>query len=676
MGKITYLAVKKRIAVLFLAATMVVIFLAFRMVYLQIYRTDWLSSKAWDQRMRPIQVDAKRGTIYDRNGLELAVSISRNAVYAVPAEVRDPEGTAEKLASILNLRKEFIRERITRFSAAEWIKKQITPEQAKAVRYLGLPGIGVVENPQRYYPSGPLAAQVIGFSGIDNQGLEGLELWYDEYLRGRPGMVITERDATGYRIKGGSQKYVPAQEGDSLILTIDKRIQQLAERELARALADTGSKNGTIVVMDPNNGEILAMAAQPGYNPNSFEDYPAENRRNMAITDEYEPGSTWKAVTAAVALEEGITTLERYFFDPGFIIVGGWTINCWAGGGHGSQSFVETLQNSCNPVFAQLGMELGDKRFYRYIRAFGFGEPSGVDFPGEAPGSVREPGTVGLVTWANIGFGQGMTLTPLQLLNAYAAIVNGGFLLRPHLVKEIRKADGTLVKRFGREVIRQVISKKTSDTMRFMLRSAIANGSGKRADVPGYRVGGKTGTSQLVEGGAYSHSKMLSSFAGVAPADDPRMVGIITLREPQGEFFGGVIVAPVFARLGADLFPYMKIPPKMEPKPKTITGSKGEKQVVVPNVRYYNTPDALAALTAAGLRVKQVGKGEIIVDQVPKGGAQVALGTAVILYPGPLAMLDQDLVPPLQDEQHGARPSPATPSSPETPPTPETPPSP
>ncbi len=651
MAKITYLAVKKRIAALFLAATAIVVFLAFRMVFLQIYRTDWLSSKAWDQRMRPIQVDAKRGTIYDRNGIEMAVSVSAEAIYAVPAEIRNPEETAWKLAEVLGLRKEFIYKRITRFSAAEWIKKGVTPEEARSVRYLGLPGIGVVENPQRYYPNGSLAAQVIGISGIDNQGLEGLELWYDEYLRGKSGMVITERDATGYRIKGGKQKYLPAQEGDSLTLTIDKRIQQIAERELAKALADTGSMNGTVVVMDPNSGEILAMAVQPGYNPNSFEDYPQKNRRNIAVTDEYEPGSTWKAVTAAVALEEGITSLERYFFDPGFIVVGGWTIYCWAGGGHGSQSFVETLQNSCNPVFAKLGVELGDKRFYRYIRAFGFGEPTGVGFPGETPGSVREPGTVGLVTWANIGFGQGMTLTPLQLLNAYAAIVNGGYLLRPHLVKEIRKADGTLVKRFGREVIRQVISKKTSDTMRFMLRSAIANGSGKRADVPGYRVGGKTGTSQLVERGAYSHSKMLSSFAGVAPADDPRMVGIITLREPQGEYFGGVIVAPVFARLGADLFPYLKIPPKFEPKPGIVAGANGEKKVLVPNVRYYNTPDALAALTAAGLRVKQVGGGEIIIDQTPKGGAEVALGTAVILYTGPLAMLDQDLVPPLNKEK-------------------------
>ena len=396
---------------LLLFVTTAAVLLVGRLVYLQIARNQFFQAKAIEQRIQRIPVEGRRGTIYDRNGIPLAVSVSATSVYAVPAQVENKEHTARVLSEILDLDYETVLARLNRRSASEWIKKKVSLEETQAVVQANLPGIGVVDSSERVYPYG--SAQVLGFVGIDNQGLEGLELYYDDVLRGKPGQTVFERDAVGRRIEDGVEGYLPGAPGSDLVLTIDYYIQQVAQREVERATRETGSRLGLIVIADPKTGEILANAIYPTFDIETFADYPVQNRRNVAVTDTYEPGSTFKAVTAAIALEEGVATVNTGFFDPGYIRVSGWTIRCWNRGGHGPQSFFETLQNSCNPFYAKLGMELGSEKFYPNLIKWNFGSKMG-DFPGEVPGTVRSPDTG--VPWLRTNRFLLDNDTPLQLL--------------------------------------------------------------------------------------------------------------------------------------------------------------------------------------------------------------------------------------------------------------------
>ncbi|MBO8126021.1 MAG: PASTA domain-containing protein [Firmicutes bacterium] len=626
MPKVTELAIKRRIALVLLVAVAFLFILALRLVQVQVFQNPRLKEYAFNQRLRPMPVDAKRGTIYDRNMNELAVSVSADAAYAVPADIENPEETARQVAQILDLDYDFVYQRLTKHTASVWLKKRISEEESKALWELDLPGIGIVENPQRFYPNKELAAQVLGIAGIDNQGLEGLEFYYDSYLRGLPGRVVAERDAAGREIPGGIRKYIPPVDGKDIVLTIDQVIQYIAERELAKAVRETNSSKGIVVIMRPSTGEVLAMANWPSFDPNAYQDYPAANRRNYAVTDLYEPGSTFKIITSAVALEEGVTDLERRFYDPGYIVIGKHRIRCWKAGGHGSQSFVEAVENSCNPVFATLGMEIGEEVFYKYIKAFGFGAKTGIDFPGEAVGQVHKPGTIAQVGWANIGFGQGISVSPLQLVTAVSAVANGGVLVQPRLVSKIIGPDGEKV--ISPEVRRRVISEETSHKMRRILRSVVVNGSGRRADIPGYRVAGKTGTAQIAVGGGYSRSKVVSSFIGFAPFDDPELVCLVALYEPQTAItYGGVLAAPVFQAIVKDVLEYLNVEPYFDQEQALkFTGLAR-----VPNIRNYPVSEAIDILTKAGFKVTVSGEGPIVVDQVPKPVATVQKGTTVIL---------------------------------------------
>jgi stage V sporulation protein D (sporulation-specific penicillin-binding protein) len=647
MQRLSQLVVRRRVAYLFLLATGCLVFLAGRLFWVQVVRNSFLTSHALEQRLHPVPIDPRRGAVYDRKGEKLAVSISADAVYVVPAEIaKDPAKAKQKaelvvrrLVQLLHLegQEQDILARILRHSSSEWIKKKVAPAEARAVRDAELPGVGVVENPQRFYPNHALAAQVLGIAGIDNQGLEGLEVWYDRYLKGVPGRVEAERDAHGVIIPGGLKRYIPPRDGANVYLTLDKVVQYIAERELAKALKETGAKRGVILVMRPKTGELLAVANLPSFDPNDFNSYPSENRRNRAVSDTFEPGSTFKIITAATALEERVTTPERRFFDPGFLRVGKDVIHCWRDGGHGNQSFVEGVENSCNTVFGTLGMEIGEERFYNYIRAFGFGQPTGIDFPGEGDGVVHVPGSIALVGWVNVGFGQGLTMTPLQLLTAVSAVANDGRLMRPYLVKEVRDAAGTRLTAVQPTEVRQVISTGTAKELRRILRSVVVNGSGKRADVPGYRPAGKTGTAQMAEAGGYSRTKVVASFAGFAPFDDPEISVLVALFEPTTSVtFGGVIAAPVFQAVARDTLAYLRVPPAVEPGPNEGTAT-ATGQVSVPNARNYPRGEAAAIVTRAGLGFGFAGEGEIVVDQVPKPGALVAKGTRVVLHTaGPL----------------------------------------
>lgn len=625
MARVSIAQVQRRLLFLLLVLIGAVALLAARLAYLQLWQNEFFQAKALEQRLQRIPIEGLRGTIYDRNGVPLALSVSAHTAYAIPAEVEDPEGTAEALAEILDLDGEFILGRLKKHSAVEWLKKKVTDQEARAIMAANLPGIGVVPSSTRVYPYGSIAPQVLGFVGIDNQGLEGLELYYDSFLRGTPGQTIFERDAQGRALEDGVRGYLPGQRGGDLVLTLDIFIQRIAEEEVRRATLETGSRLGLILISDPTTGEILATAIYPTFDLENFADYPAANRKNIAVTDTYEPGSTFKAVTAALALQEGVATLRSGFFDPGYIRVSGWNVRCWNRGGHGSQSFVETMQNSCNPYYAKLAIDLGPERFYEGLLRFNLGHKTGIDFPGEMGGVLRAPSpSVPLVTWANMGFGQGLTVTPIQLLACFGAIANNGIYTPLRYVKELVTAEGS----FPPDVPepRQVISQETAQTTAYVLRSAVERGSGKRAEVPGYDVAGKTGTAQLVEHGRYSHSKMVTSFAGFAPKDDPKMAALLVLWEPQGAFYGGIIASPVFARLAEKVLTYMGV------ERKATARSSGVKQVSVPDVGGLSLEEASAQLARQHFRVEVVGPGDRIIGQVPAPEAVVDEGSLVYIY--------------------------------------------
>lgn len=629
MATLSHVVTKRRTTILLLIVFGLISLLFGRLFYLQILRSGELQEKAEAQRLLKVPVEPKRGWILDRRRRPLALSYDADCIYAHPVQVKDPHQTAALLAKIVGRDAQELEMLLRKRVAFVWIKRKATEAEAQAVRKARLPGVEVVQKAQRFYPQNDLAAHILGISGIDNLGLEGLEVYYDPILRGVPGSEQAEFDSTGHRIPLGERRYVPPQDGNHLVLTIDESIQNIAERELEKAVRENGAKRGCILLMDPMNGEILAMGNYPRFDPNRYNDYPGENRKNWTVTDSYEPGSTFKVITAAAALEEGAVSKDSQFHDPGYIMVEDRMLRCWRAGGHGSQNFVEATENSCNPVFASLALRLGKDTLYRYIKAFGFGEPTGVDFPGEARGILQTSERIKSVELATTGFGQGISVTPIQLLNAFCAIINGGDLLKPHLIKEVRNQRGEVIRQYGRTVVRRVISEKTSKEMTVILRSVVANGSGNRADVKGYRVAGKTGTAQKPSGGNYGQGRV-ASFIGFAPADAPRVAGLIILDEPMGSIrYGGVIAAPAFADTIRDVLRYLGEQPKLEP------GDAETEQMTVgtvPNLVNATREEAIELLKKAGFSVRTLGRGRRVVEQEPKGGAKAPEGSTVLLY--------------------------------------------
>ena len=503
--------------------------------------------------MRPQTVDARRGLILDRDYKVLAVSIGADAVYALPEVIQDVQGTARKLAPYLSVSEsELVRLLRSRETGSVWLARGLDPDTAKAVRSLALPGIYLVERPQRYYPQGSLAAHVLGIAGSDNQGLEGIEYYYDEILRGVPGKVVAERDASQRSIPGGALNYIPPEAGKDIVLTIDSVIQYNAELIIRDAVLSSQSDRGLLLMMDPRTGEVLANAIYPTFDPNNYQKVPISQRRNVAITDQYEPGSTFKFVTAAAGVDLHITESARIFKRELYCEIGSDRERNSDGQARGLISFLEAVERSDNIVFAKLSVEMGPHAFYSYIRGFGFGGRLGVDFPGEIAGTVIRPtdSPTELLQWANIGFGQGIAVTPLQLLTAVCGIANGGQVMRPHFVKEIRDSQGKLIEVIEPEPIGPPpVSAYTAAVISEMLRSVVVNGNGSRADIPGYFVAGKTGTAQVPEGGGYGDER-IASFVGFAPVDDPRVAGLVVLYNPKVEAaYGGVLGAPVFKEI-------------------------------------------------------------------------------------------------------------------------------
>ncbi|KXG78486.1 Stage V sporulation protein D [Fervidicola ferrireducens] len=615
--------VKKRLVFLLLICFALNIALMGRVFYIQFVRGDELRSKAKEQWTRDSPVEPKRGTIYDRNMNPLAISASVKSVMASPPDIEDVEKTASLLSPALNIDKEVLiktlEEAKKKKKGSIFIKRKITDEEAEAVRKLNLKGIYFTEESKRFYPEKNLASHVLGFTGIDSQGLEGVELIYDKYLRGIPGRIISEKDALSRELPFGLEKYIPPEEGLNLVLTIDKVIQHIAERELEKALAENNAKKGTIIVMDPNTGEILALANKPDYDPNNYKNYPSSIWRNSAVSDVYEPGSTFKIVTAAAALEEGVVSPDDKFYDPGYVVVSGVRIKCWRAGGHGSQTFAQVVQNSCNPGFVEVASRLGKEKFIKYIKGFGFGETTGIDLPGEARG-IFNPDKVGPVELATISFGQGISVTPIQLITAVAAVANDGKMTAPHVTKALVDKEGNVVQEFKPRVIRQVISEDTARELKSLLESVVENGTGGRAKIEGYKVAGKTGTAEK-----YADGKYVASFVGFAPADDPQFVVLVIIDEPStGIYYGGQIAAPIFQKVMADILKYKGVKPQ-------LSDSEPKEAVKVPDVRNLYVEDARQVLMKHKLSVRVEGQGLVVYEQVPAPDSEVPVGSTVLL---------------------------------------------
>ncbi len=631
MPGLNQLIFRKRTTLLLLGIFAIVGILIGRLFYIQGIKSNYYQKMAEDQRLRDIRVEPMRGTIFDRKMNTLAFSFDTECIYAIPYQIKNPEEEAKIIADKLKMSVDEVYNRLTKKTSFVWLKLKPHPNEVQSIMEARIPGVEVAQKAQRFYLRGNLAAHLLGISGIDNQGLEGIEKYYDQYLRGIPGSEQAEYDSKGNHIPLGERRFIDAQNGACLVLTIDQVIQYITERELEKAVLANGAKRGAIIIMNPMNGEILALANYPTFDPNKYSAYPTSARRNWVLTDQFEPGSTFKIVTSAAAFEEGIVQRNSEFFDPGFLIVEDRRLRCWRAGGHGSQTFVEAVENSCNPVFASLALRLGQEKFYKYLKAFNFGAQTGVDFPGEARGIVPPISRVKNVELATIGFGQGISVTPLQLLGALSVIANGGELLQPRLVKEIRTPDGKqVIKEFEKRTIRRVISKQTAQEFSFILESVVENGSGNRARVEGYTVAGKTGTAQKPQDGVYGQER-IASFIGFTPVENPKIAAIVILDEPQSSVkYGGVIAAPVFSSIATDVLKYLGVKPEVKREGDVHTD--GENSLIVPNLIHLPREEAIKNLSRAGLTWRGIGRGEFVISQSPKAGIMVKPKTTILLY--------------------------------------------
>jgi stage V sporulation protein D (sporulation-specific penicillin-binding protein) len=653
------ISIKKRLLALLLIFTMVVAALVTWIGYIQFVKGEELQKKAFQQQNSRRTISPIRGTIYDRNGKELAISVQVGTITCSPNEIKNNKKpileVASELAAILDMESEKVYELITKKSQYVVIKKKVDMEVEEEVRRWikeeKIKGINIDEDSKRYYPNSNLACHVIGFTGTDNQGLMGTEAVLEKYLKGVPGKILSEVDGVGREIPLTSEQRIDAENGLNVVLTIDETIQYLATKTLEKAIADYKVMQGAVcIVMDPRTGDVLALVSKPDFNlnepfaapigiegivPEEWNGSTSEaveilNKtvwRNKAISDTYEPGSTFKSFTSAAALEEGVVTPETITTDMP-VEIGGWKIHCWRRGReHGTVTFREGIYNSCNPVFVRAAQQLGVDRFYSYLRAFGFYDKTGIELYGEGtPQFASKPQEIDM---AVNSFGQRFTITPIQLATGYTAIINEGKLMKPRLVKELIDSEGNVVKRFEPEVIRTVISKETSDTMRDILEGVVGSekGTGGNAYVKGYRVAGKTGTSETTD-----KNVKIASFMGFAPADDPVVSCLVVLFDPKGEsHMGGVIAAPTAGKILEDVLNYLQVEKRYTEKDLQLISQ----DVYVPEVRQMTLDEAVKSLKNKGLKYRIEGEGDntsTVVEQVPKPNAVIPQDSVVILY--------------------------------------------
>jgi stage V sporulation protein D (sporulation-specific penicillin-binding protein) len=637
--------IRKRLLVFLLIAATVLFALIIRSGYIQLVWGKELQSEAIDQWTRSLDVYPQRGIIYDRNKEVLAQSASADSIAVRPSQLADPRDTAAKLANILDMDPEELYKKLSDTTQSEvWVKRQLTREESIAVRELNIKGIYFTEEPKRYYPNGALASHVLGFTmkyaepGEGIKGQEGLELYYDKYLKGISGRIVMETDVKGKETPTNVERMIPPINGWNVITTIDQVIQHFAEKAVSDAMDQYQAEKVYAIVMDPKTGDVLAMANAPDFDPNNpprelgYEEME-KFTKNIAVKDNMDPGSTFKIITTAAALEEGIVSVNSTFNDPGYRMVDGVRIRCWKYGGHGHQTLHQAVQNSCNPAFVDMALGLGVNRFYDYLEAFGFGSKTGIDVNGEERGVVMSRSSVKNVDLARMGFGQAIAVTPIQLINAVSAVVNGGKLMQPRLVKALEFNDGKemVYEEIPPVVVRQVISESNSAIMRDILESVVLKGSGKNAYIPGYRVGGKTGTAQKYspEGGI-KQGAVIASFIGFAPADDPQLVVLFMVDEPKVAVdFGSVVAAPYVKMILEDSLHYLGVEPVFE------EGEEPEqKMVTVPDVTGMALTDAARTLKEENLTYLAEETGTNVVKQMPLPGAEVLENTTVLLYTG------------------------------------------
>ncbi|WP_185255889.1 penicillin-binding transpeptidase domain-containing protein [Anaerocolumna chitinilytica] len=635
----------------FIIVTVVIVaaaLLTVRLSYLMIVKSADYAKRAEELHERERAIKAERGIIYDRNGVVLADNKPVSTISVIHSQITEPEKVIKQLSETLGLSEAYVKKRVDKNSSIERIKSNVDKAVADTIREYNLDGVMVDEDYKRYYPYGDLASKVIGFTGSDNQGIIGLEVEYDNYLKGSDGTILTLTTANGVEIENAAEDRIEPVAGKDLVTSIDVNIQKYAEQAAMKVLEAKNANNVKMILMNPQNGEIYACVNVPEFNLNDpytltdsalngldqatltdkqKNDLLNNMWRNASISDTYEPGSTFKVVTATAALEEKVVKLTDRFYCPGYKIVEDRRIRCHKVGGHGSEDFIDGIKNSCNPVFMEIGARVGVTNIYKYYSKLGLMKKTGVDLPGEATSIMHKPANVGAVELATMSFGQSFQITPLQLLVAASAIVNGGNIVTPHFGVEIKNKDGSVAKTLKYNKTDGAVTKETSDLMRQLLETVVSKGTGNRAYLAGYHIGGKTATSEKLP---RSSNKYISSFLGFAPADNPQIIGIVLIDEPEGIYYGGTIAAPVMAEVYEDALPYLGIQP-----------SYTEEEIKKNNIGTMRMPD-LTGLSKADVKkmlkdytFKEVyydGEGDTVTSQFPLKGEEINNNSNLILY--------------------------------------------
>lgn len=618
---------------------MILIFLAFLLIvgkvfYIQVFSYNKLNKLAQSLWNRNLPIEADRGKIYDRDGVVLADNKTTVSLVLIPNQIKDKEKTTRELANILNVSYDEMYKHVSKRTSIERVHpigRRLSFDVADKINALKLDGVYLVKESKRYYPYDDLLSHTLGYVGIDNQGLSGLELMYDKYLTGEYGAIKYISDAKGNKLEL-EESYEEPENGMNLTLTINYKLQKVLEREINNAMDKYNPDQAMGIIMNPNTGEILAMTARPNFNPSNYQNYNEETlNRNLPIWATYEPGSTFKIITLSTALEENLIDLENdTYYDSGSIHVENARIKCWKAGGHGQETFLQVVENSCNPGFVVMGQKIGKEKLFEYIHKFGFGTKTGVDLNGEANGILFNLNRVGPVELATTSFGQGVSVTPIQQITAVSAAINGGYLLKPYIVKSINEPEtNTVVKQNTTKIVRKVINSNTSEKVRYALESVVTNGTGRNAFIDGYRVGGKTGTAQKVKDGHYMIGNYIVSFMGFMPANDPKVIAYVAIDNAKGiTQYGGTIAAPIVRNILLDAIDILNID-KPEGASEKNYNYLDRKYATIPDVVGMNLKDAMSMLKP--FKVEYSGTGNKVFYQTPSSGTRIYEGEVVKL---------------------------------------------
>lgn len=615
----------ERIMIVLFVLIVCFIFVFLRIFYVQTFSYSKLSSLSDDLWSRELPITAERGKILDRNGIILADNITSTSLVIIPNQIENPKEVAETLSDILGTNYEDMYEHITKKTSIERIHpegRRLDYETADRINSYNYSGVYLVKESERYYPYGNLLSHVLGYVGIDNQGLSGIELLYDDYLKGENGSIKYYSDAKGKKLEL-NELYIDSESGMDIMLTIDYNIQSSIERELSNIVTMFNPDNALAIAMNPNTGEVLAMASRPDYNPNNYSNYSMETiSRNLPIWMSYEPGSTFKIITTAAAVEEAVVNLEKdTFYDSGSVLVSGSKLRCWKSGGHGAQTYLQVFENSCNPGFVSLGFKLGKEKLFNYLDIFGFGEKTGIDLNGESLGIIFPLDKVNDLELATTAFGQGVSVTPIQQVAAVSSVVNGGFLYKPYVLKSVLDSKtNNIITETSKVLVRKTISENTSSIMRMALESVVARGGGKMTYIDGYRIGGKTGTAQKVKNGRYLENNYIMSFMAVLPSNNPEVVLYLAIDNPKNTaLLSSYTTTPFVRKILLDIISIMGIE-KQENQAEKDYEWYDKKYYEVPNVVSLTKKEAKKYLTF--FDIEYVGSGDVVVEQTPKAGTR------------------------------------------------------